>query len=270
MVAGRLPVLVDQDGHVLTVTLNRPEVKNAISPQMSQLMADAWQRANDDPTVRVVILTGAGGNFSAGADLKQLADGEIVDETTRQARERTGIFDSRTLKMFLKGYRLTRPLIVAVEGYAVAGGTELTIASDIRVAGRSATFGLTEPKWSLFPMAGSTVRLPRQVPYTFAADMLLTGRQVGAEEAYRMGLIGHLVPDGQALAKARQLAEMIVGNGPVAVRNILQAMRATEGLPEEQAFDVETPIGLSTFDTDDAVEGPRAFTERRAPIFHGR
>ncbi|SOD74056.1 enoyl-CoA hydratase [Jatrophihabitans sp. GAS493] len=259
--------LVEQDGGILVVTMNRPEARNAISPQMSQLLADAWQRANDDDAVRAVILTGAGGDFSAGADLKYLAGGEPADEVTKAARESTGIFDPRNLKMFLKGYRLNKPLIVAVEGYALAGGTELVIASDIRVAAQGAIFGLTEPKWSLFPMAGSAVRLPRQVPYTVAADWLMTGRQVRAEEAYRYGLIGHLVPDGEAMAKARELAGLIVRNGPVAVRNILRAMRASEALPEQQAFDIETLIGIETFASDDAKEGPLAFAEKRDPIF---
>lgn len=129
------------------------------------------------------------------------------------------------MKPMLKGFRLDKPLITAIVGYAIAGGTELVLASDIQVAAEGARLGLAEVRWGLFPLAGSSVRLPRQVPYTFAADLLLTGRQVGAVEAYQMGLVGHLVPDGQALPKALELAGLIAANGPVAVRNILRAMR---------------------------------------------
>jgi enoyl-CoA hydratase len=144
------------------------------------------------------------------------------------------------------------------------------IGSDIRVAAEGARLGLAEVRWGLFPMAGSSLRLPRQVPYTFAADLLLTGRQVTAAEAYQMGLVGHVVPDGTALERAMELAALIAANGPVAVRSILRAMRATEGLPEAEGFVIETQIGIDTFKSDDAKEGPLAFTEKRAPVFKGR
>jgi enoyl-CoA hydratase len=143
------------------------------------------------------------------------------------------------------------------------------LASDIRVAAAGARLGLSEVKWGLFPMAGSTLRFPRQVPYTFAPDLLLTGRQVSAAEAYQMGIVGHVVPDGTALGKAMELAGLIARNGPVAVRNILRAMRATEALTEAEGFVIETQIGVDTFRSDDAKEGPLAFIERRPPVFKG-
>jgi enoyl-CoA hydratase len=157
-----------------------------------------------------------------------------------------------------------------VEGPAIAGGTEILQATDIRVAGESARFGISEARWGLFPLGGSAVRLVRQLPYTVAADLLLTGRHILAPEALRIGLIGHVVPDGQALAKAVEIAGQIAANGPVAVRAILRTIRETEGLPENEAFKVEGPIGMSVFRSQDAKEGPRAFAEKRKPEFKDR
>jgi enoyl-CoA hydratase len=265
--------LVERQGHVLVVTMNRPAVKNAISPAMAAILCTAWDQVNGDPGIRVCVLTGAGGNFSAGADLRLMSEQHPYDEAVAPADGpgiSTGDLDPLFLKPLLKGYRLDKPLISAVEGYAIAGGTELVLSSDIRVAAESARFGLAEVSWGLFPMAGSTLRLPRHVPYTFAADLLLTGRQIAAAEAYQRGLVGHLVPDGAALGKAMELAGLIAANGPVAVRNILRAMRATEALPEAEGFLIETQIGVETFQSDDAKEGPLAFTQKRRPAFKGR
>jgi enoyl-CoA hydratase len=183
---------------------------------------------------------------------------------------RRGELDVSVIEPLLKGRRLTKPLIAAVEGPAIAGGTEILQATDIRVAGESARFGISEARWGLFPLGGSAVRLPRQVPYTVAADLLLTGRHIGAAQAREIGLIGHVVPDGQALAKALEIADMIAANGPVAVRAILRTIRETEGMAEDEAFAVESRIGMAVFGSDDAKEGPRAFTEKRKPDFRDR
>jgi enoyl-CoA hydratase len=174
------------------------------------------------------------------------------------------------IEPLLKGRRLTKPLIAAVEGPAVAGGTEILQATDIRVAGEGARFGVSEARWGLFPMGGSAVRLPRQIPYTVAADLLLTGRHISAAEAREIGLIGHVVPDGQALARALEIAETIAANGPVAVRAILRTIRETEGMAEDDAFATEARIGLEVFASEDAQEGPRAFAEKREPVFRDR
>lgn len=252
-------LLTEQRGHVLIVTMNRPRARNALSPQMTSLLSQAWDRVDGDPGIRVAILTGAGGAFCAGADLKAM--------TRDHPGDRAGSFDASVIDPLLKGRRLTKPLIAAVEGPAIAGGTEILQATDIRVAGRSARFGVSEARWGLFPLGGSAVRLPRQVPYTLAAELLLTGRHVSAEEAREIGLIGHVVPDGQALAKAAEIAELIAANGPVAVRAILRVMRETEGMAENDAFKLEAGIGMSVFASQDAKEGPRAFAEKRAPRF---
>jgi enoyl-CoA hydratase len=160
--------------------------------------------------------------------------------------------------------------VAAVEGAAVAGGTEILQATDVRVAGESARFGVSEVRWGLFPLGGSTVRLRRQIPYTVAADLLLTGRHVRAPEAKELGLIGHVVPDGEALERAMEIAEAIAANGPVAVQAVLRALRATDTLPEAEAMRVESGIGMEVFMSEDAKEGPRAFMEKRPPAFQGR
>jgi enoyl-CoA hydratase len=169
----------------------------------------------------------------------------------------------------LKTYRPTKPIILAAEGFARAGGTEILQGTDIRVAGESAVFGVTEVQRALFPMAGSAVRLRRQISYAMAAEMLLTGDDVPAPRAYELGLINHVVPDGQALSRAREIADRIARNGPLAVKAILATLRQTECLPEEQAFVIEQKLGNAVFSSKDAAEGPRAFLEKREPNFVG-
>jgi enoyl-CoA hydratase len=259
---GQPHALIERQGHVLIVTMNRPEARNALSGPMMALMREAWDQVDSDPGIRVCVLTGAGGAFCAGADLKEMA--------RSHPGERPGGWDPSVIEPLLKGRRLAKPLIAAVEGPAVAGGTEILQATDIRVAGESARFGVPEARWGLFPLGGSAVRLPRQLPYTVAADLLLTGRHISAAQAREIGLIGHVVPDGQALATALEIAEQIAANGPVAVRAILRAMRETEGMSENDAFAVEARIGMAVFASEDAKEGPRAFAEKRPPVFRDR
>jgi enoyl-CoA hydratase len=259
--------LVERDGAVVVVTLNRPERRNALSPEMLCLMYDAWCMVDSDPEVRCAILTGAGGTFCSGADLKAMAAGNQGSEKWKHRFEADPDLHWKAL---LRHYRLKKPLIAAVEGFAVAGGTEILQATDIRVAAETATFGVTEVTRGLFPLGGSTVRLRRQIPYTIAADILLTGRHVKAPEAKEIGLISHLAPHGQALAKAREVAEAICANGPLAVQAVLRSLRETEGLPEADALKVELQIGQPIFATEDAREGPTAFAQKRKPDFKGR
>ena len=255
--------LVELEGNVLVVTMNRPEARNALSGEMLAILSDVWDRVNSDPAVRVVILTGAGGYFCAGADLKAMSERAPSDSFE------SGEFDPALIKSLLKGFRLTKPLIAAVEGPAIAGGTEILQATDIRVAGESARFGVSEPKWGLYPLGGSAVRLPRQIPYTVAADLLLTGRHIKAPEAKEIGLIGHVVPDGEALAKAHEIAGLIAANGPLAVQAVLKTIRDSEGKHENDCWRDDAAAGAAVFASDDAKEGPRAFAEKRAPTFTG-
>src|SRR3954453_13967575 len=188
----------------MVLRMNRPGAKHAFSPNMLARMAEAWETADADDDVRCVILTGSDDVFCAGADLKAMMSNPPPDDEYAQRFTRDADMAWRAL---LRHYRLTKPIIAAVEGYAVAGGTEILQAMDIRVAGESATFGVAEVRRGLFPLGGSTVRLSRQIPYTLAADILLTGRFVPAGEAKEIGLISHVVPDGQALAKAHEIAD---------------------------------------------------------------
>jgi enoyl-CoA hydratase len=259
-------LLVERRGHVVVVTLNRPEVKNALSMQMMARLAEAWQEIDDDPDIRVAVVTGAGGNFCSGMDLKAFAGGFEPDEW----QERFAADPDLHWKALLRHFKPAKPLIAAVEGYAVAGGTEILQAHDLRVAGESAVFGITEVCRGLFPLGGSTVRLSRQIPYTLAAEYLLTGRHIPAAEAKEVGLIGHVVPDGTALDKAIELAEQIAANAPLSVQAVLRSLRETREMTETDGLAFELEIGFPIIGTDDAKEGARAFKEKRPPVWQGR
>jgi enoyl-CoA hydratase len=260
-------LLVEKKGHTLVLTFNRPEAKNAFSPNMLGRLAEAWERVDSDDDIRCAILTGSTEVFCAGADLKAMMSApDPGDDYARRFKDDAGL----AWRALLRHYRLTKPLIAAVEGPAIAGGTEILQATDIRVAGESATFGVAEVRRGLFPLGGSTVRLRRQLHYTVAADLLLTGRTITAREALEFGLIGHVVPDGTALEKAHEIADAISANGPLAVKAVLRSLRETEGVPEEEALKIELEIGMPIFATEDAKEGPRAFAEKRPANFTGR
>ncbi|MBW2713495.1 MAG: crotonase/enoyl-CoA hydratase family protein [Deltaproteobacteria bacterium] len=262
-------LLAEKNGHVLTVTINRPEKRNAVDAAVLCGLNDAWHQLDKDTELRVAILTGAGGNFCSGMDLSvigKLTSGQPAEnEYEARLKEDAGLI----FNGWLKTYRPAKPVIAAVEGFALAGGTEILQGTDIRVAAKSAVFGLTEAQRALFPMAGSTVRLPRQIPYTLAVEMLLTGSEITAEQAKNFGLIGHVVPDGEAMSKALELADRIARNGPLAVQAILKSIRETACMPEAEAFDKEMGFGLPIFSSEDSKEGPKAFLEKRDPVFKG-
>ncbi len=266
-VSGTEHCLVERVGSTLVVTMNRPEAKNSLSLPMIVGLADAWVEADEDDDVRAIILTGAGGDFSTGMDLKAFAGGNQGEETYQQ---RMADDPDIHWKALLRHYQPRKPLIAAVEGYAVAGGTEMLQATDIRVAGESATFGVFEAKRGLFPLGGSTVRLRRQIPFTVAMDMLLSARSMSADEALRVGLIGHVVPDGQALDKALEIAAVIGECGPLAVEAIKRSVRESEGLSEEEGLAHELELGWPVFASEDAKEGALAFKEKRPANFRRR
>ena len=259
--------LVERDGSTVVITLNRPQRFNALSGPMLVRMYDAMVEACNDDDVRCIILTGAGGNFCAGADLRASAGDADDSDTEIDVRARMTEDPDLPYKGLLRHYRPTKPLIAAVEGAAIAGGTEILQATDIRVAGESARFGVSEARWSLYPMAGSAVRLQRQIPYTVAADILLTGKHILAPEAKDIGLIGHVVPDGGALDRAREIAQTVAANGPLAVEAILKTLHETQHMSEAEAFAYESAYNSAVMASADAVEGPRAFAEKRTPNF---
>ncbi|MEU4535456.1 crotonase/enoyl-CoA hydratase family protein [Streptosporangium sp. NPDC023825] len=258
---------VERDGHVVVVTMDRPEARNALSTDMLVGLADAWAYVSEEPEVRVAVLTGAHGTFCAGADLKAMGS----PSQDARVRERAAAIPDFHWKGLLRdsGALPTKPIVCAVEGYAVAGGTELLVGTDMRVIAESATLGLFEARRALFPMGGSAIRLPRQIPYAFAMDILLTGRAVTAREALAMGLVNRVVPDGEALTTALEIAAQIAECGPLAVQAILRAYRETLGLPEAEAMKVSDAIGWPVIGSEDAREGSRAFREKRPAAYRG-
>jgi enoyl-CoA hydratase len=245
--------------------MNRPEARNALSPEMIVGLADSWDRIDSDPEIRCAVLTGAGGTFCSGADLKMMNASGTTTAAAERMREDSGLH----WKALLRNHQLTKPLIAAVEGFALAGGTEILQATDIRVAGESAVFGVTEVTRGLFPLGGSTVRLRRQIGFTKAMEMLLIGERVSAGEAERIGLIGRVVPDGEALKTAMEIAEKVAANAPLSVQAVKRAVQASEGLTEAEGLTKELEIGVPIFGTNDAKEGTLAFKEKRPPVYSG-
>lgn len=263
--------LVDYEikGNVAVVTLNRPEARNAVNPEVGVRLHEAWHAVRDDDRVRVAILTGTGSAFCAGADLGRLIP------LISGARGAEDEWDERVLKQpdvfecaFLRSFDPVKPVIAAINGHAIAGGMEMVQGTDIRVAVPAARFGVQEVKWAIFPAGGSTVRLPQQLPFAKAMELLLTGDLITADEALGHGFLNYVTND--VMGKALEIAEKIAANGPIAVRAIRQSARACLGVPEQQALKIETEISAPVFKTEDAKEGPAAFMQKRKPVYHGR
>ncbi len=264
-------VLFEKRDHVAVITINRPEVRNAINPEAIVKLANAWQRVRDDDEIRVAVITGTGKAFSAGMDL-----GSLIPLLTG-ARKPEDEWDRKLLadqeigtRAILRDFDAGKPAIAAINGFAVAGGMELVMGTDIRVAADSARFGMQEVKWAIFPSGGSTVRLPNQIPYARAMELLLTGDLVDASEMLGLGFLNHVVPEDQVLDTAFEIAGKIAENGPVAVKAIRASIREAIGVPEAQALRRENELAAPVYATEDAQEGPRAFMEKRKPVYHGR
>jgi enoyl-CoA hydratase len=260
----------ERDG-VLILTMNRPATRNALSPQMLVRMAEVWHEFRDSRDLRVAILTGAGSeDFCAGADLK------LTMPLITGARKPEDEWDHRfvaDLTQFtvaiLRGFELYKPVIAAVNGNALGGGCELTNACDLRVASENAVFGMPEARVGLLPGGGSISRLPRQIPYAKAMEMLLIGDSFDARQALEMGLLNYVVPLEALMDKALDLAGKLAGNGPLAVRKIKEGVVRTSGLPLDRALEIETEVSVVVTSSKDAREGPRAFAEKRKPRFTG-
>jgi len=256
-----MPIDYEKRDRIVLVTLNRPEAMNCLNPEDMEALGRAWIDFRDDDDLLVAVLTGAGDKaFSAGADLAQLIPrinaGEIRLQPTNPA--------------FLKGIECFKPIVAAVNGFCLAGGTELLQGTDIRLAVPEAVFGLPEVKWALFPAAGSTVHLPRQIPYCRAMEILLLGEPISAKEALDIGLINRIVPRDQLLSEALKVAERLCANGPLALKAIKEAALRSLDIPRQHAYFLETFLASRVFGTRDAQEGPRAFVEKRKPRYEGR
>ena len=256
-------LLIEKDGGVARVTMDRPEALNAMDLEMALAMAAAWEELAEDDDIRVVVLTGSGDRaFCAGADLKTL----LPLITSGGFQEGVGPEGN----VFMKSVPLYKPVIAAVNGDAIAGGTEILQATDLRVAVEGARFGLQEVRWGLFPAGGSTVRLPQQIPYCHAMEILLTGRLLTAEEALQIGLINRVVPREQLEAVVEEWVSKLLRNGPFAQQKVKQAVLSGYGRSFAEGFANEARLAQEVFRTSDAIEGPRAFVEKREPLFNGR
>jgi len=265
-------LLYEKRDGVAYLTFNRPEVHNAWNPELMVRLADAWKDLSEDDGARVAIITGAGDKaFSVGADL-----GHLIPVLTG-AREPKDEWDDRvradrslTPYGLLRGIPMYKPVIAAVNGFCLAGGMELLQGTDIRIAAEHAEFGLSEAKRALVPAGGSMVRLARQVPFTKAMEILLTGDRIPAQEAYRIGLVNYVVPAVEVMPLAEKFAATLAANGPLAVRKIKEAVLRTSGLPLKEAYAIEMECAADVMKSDDAKEGPRAFMEKRPPRYTGR
>jgi len=259
--------IVEKDGRTLIVTLNRPEAKNAFTPEMLLGMYKAWRLLDEDDSLMCAILTAVGDTFCAGMDLKAAESGH---RSTDEFMELMGHVPNVHWQALLRDDRPSKPLILAVEGYALAGGTEILAGTDLRIAAEDATFGVTEVARGLYPMAGSSIRLPRQIPYCLAAEILLLGRHITAQEALDWGLVNRLVPKGQALTEAKKMALELAKVGPIALKAITQSLRELQwDVAEPEAMLKSDELAGPVFASKDAKEGMRAFKEKRTAVFTG-
>ncbi len=257
--------------HIAVITLNRPEVLNAINPEMMVRLAEAWIEYDQDDELRVAIVTGAGEKaFCAGADLRRLIPlltgaREPEDEWDHRLRDDVSLGRTALLRD-----PLYKPVISAINGHCLAAGTELVQGTDIRIAAEHATLGLTEVQRGIVPAGGGLTRMPRQVPFAKAMEILLVGDSISAEEARLIGLVNYVVPQSELMAKAEEFAGKIAANGPLAVRKAKEAVIRGAGLSLEDSERVENAVVAEVMRSEDAREGPRAFMEKRPPQYKGR
>jgi len=249
-------LLTERRGRALVITINRPHARNAINRAVSFGLAKAVQELDDDPALSVAVLTGAGGSFCAGMDLKAFLAGEDM------------LVPGRGLGFTERPPG--KPIISAVEGFALAGGTELALATDLIVASREARFGLPEVKRGLVAGGGGLIRLPQRIPYQKAMELALTGDSLTAEEGLAFGLVNRVTEPGSALAGALALAEQIAANGPLAVAATKQIVASACDWRAEDAFAHQGVILGPVFASEDAREGAAAFAEKREPVWQGR
>ncbi|KRD06103.1 enoyl-CoA hydratase [Mycobacterium sp. Root265] len=248
-------VLTERRGRVLIITINRPHAKNAVNGAVSRGIADAMDELDGDPLLSVGILTGAGGTFCAGMDLKAFSRGEEIAIPGRGM----GFTQNPPAK----------PVIAAVEGYALAGGTEMALATDLIVASTEAQFGVPEVKRGLVAGGGALLRLPRRIPYQIAVELALTGKSLDAARAHELGLVNHLAQPGTALAVALDLAAEITANGPLAIVATKKIISESDSWSPAESWQRQEEICIPVFASNDAREGAQAFAEKRPPSWTG-
>ncbi|MFN0092372.1 MAG: crotonase/enoyl-CoA hydratase family protein [Acidimicrobiales bacterium] len=249
-------VLTEKRGKVLLITLNRPDARNAFNGELAQALGAALEAFDADPAVAVGVLTGAGRGFSAGMDLKAFVDGQMP---MVPGRGFAGIVERSCAK----------PLIAAVEGFALAGGLEVALACDLVVAGKGARFGIPEVTVGLFAAAGALLRLPRQLPYSVAMEMGLTGEPITAERAFELGMVNRLTEAGGAVEGALELAERISANAPLGLAATKQILHDMLGRTNEEFWAFQQTLMDRVFKSKDAIEGATAFAEKRPPNWAG-
>ncbi len=250
------PLLVERHGGVLLLTINRPHVRNALDRRVSELIAAALDELDGTPELSVAVLTGAGGTFSSGMDLKAFGHGEVP------------VVEGRGLAGFAQAPP-RKPLVAAVEGYALAGGFEVALACDLIVAARDAVFGLPEVKRSLLAAGGGLIRLSRRIPYNVAMELGILGDPIGAPRAAELGIVNRLAEPGEALAGALDMAEQIAANGPLGVAAAKEVLALSADVPEAEAWERQAPINARIAESRDAKEGALAFVEKRTPVWTG-
>lgn len=261
-------LLIDRDGPTVVLTMNRPDKRNSLTLDMIVRFADAWDLVDGDDSVRCAILTGAGDAYCVGGDLADGWMGKVRSDASDQ-EERGASDPDLVLKGLLVTHWVRTPIIAAVNGDCLGGGCEMLQSTDIRIAEEQARFGVPEATRGLIAGAGSTMRLKRQIPYAVAMEMLLTGRILDAEEALRWGLVTHVVPKGESLSKAHEIAAVIGAAGPLAVASSKASLVETGWLPEDQASPIELGYAATVMFSKDAKEGMRAFKEKRPANFTG-
>ena len=255
-----MSIRFEREGRLAWVTIDRPEAMNALDMAHNEELNRVWAEFRDDQDLWVAILTGAGNKaFSAGADLKTLIPAQVE-----------GVMEDWNFGGITRGFKTFKPIIAAVNGVALAGGLEMVLACDLRVAADHARLGLAEVKWAIIPGAGGTQRLPRAIPLARAMEMILTGDPITADEAYQLGLVNRVVSADSLMAEARSLAETLLARGPLALRAAKQAVLEGASLSFDQGLALELDLFSKVMRTEDAAEGPRAFAEKRSPKFQGR
>ena len=255
-------IIYEKKGRLAYITLNREERRNAIDPATSQELLDAFTDFKEDDELWVAVLTGAGEvAFSAGADLVAMAEAFAGGQGMRFDVPFAGI---------TRGFECWKPMIAAINGYCLAGGLELALSCDIRIAAEHATFGLPEPKRAIIPAATGTQRLPRAIPLAYAMELLLTGERFDSGWALRAGLVSRVVPADQLMATVEEVAGKILENGPLAVRAIKQAALQGRDMKMEEGLKLESQMMATVIRSEDAREGPTAFAQKRKPKYKGR